>query len=303
MGGARMPAPRATTVGNYALSKTLGEGTFGKVMLGVHLPTGEKVAVKVLEKDRIVDKGDIKRVMREIQILKSVRHPKVVQLLEVIEKPRHIYLVTEFLSGGELFEFIVAHGRLHEAQACRIFRQVILGVDACHAMGVAHRDLKPENILIDGACNIKVIDFGLSNTFEHHDSVLRTACGSPCYAAPEMVAGKRYKGVQADIWSLGVCLFAMLCGYLPFEDADTPTLYKKIMDGDYAIPDFVSPDAAVLMRGLLTTDPSKRFDVSAIYANHWFVSRCADALERPLSLHPEKLAAVSQARRTNTNRM
>ena len=218
-------------IANYALSKTLGEGTFGKVQLGVHLPTGEKVAVKVLEKERIVDKGDIKRVTREMQILKRVRHVNVVQLLEVIETPRHIYLVTEFLSGGELFEFIVAHGRLHETQACRIFRQVVLGVDACHAMGVAHRDLKPENMLIDAACNVKVIDFGLSNVFSQPDELLRTACGSPCYAAPEMVAGKRYRGAAADVWSLGVCLFAMLCGYLPFEDADTPALYRKIMDG------------------------------------------------------------------------
>jgi serine/threonine protein kinase len=134
----------------------------------------------------------------------------VVNLLEVIEKPRHIYLVTEFVAGGELFEFIVAHGRLQETQACRIFRQVLVAVDACHALGVAHRDLKPENMLIDDECNIKLIDFGLSNTFENASSLLRTACGSPCYAAPEMIAGRRYLGAAADFWSLGVCLFAMV---------------------------------------------------------------------------------------------
>ena len=143
------------SIGNYLLSKTIGEGTFGKVKVGVHILTGERVAVKVLEKDRIVDKGDIRRVTREIKILKHVRHPHIVQLLEVIEKPRHIYLVTEYVAGGELFEFIVAHGRLQETQACHIFRQILLGVDACHAMGVAHRDLKPENLLIDEDGNIK----------------------------------------------------------------------------------------------------------------------------------------------------
>ena len=227
------------SVGNYLLSKTLGEGTFGKVKLGSHVLTGEKVAIKVLEKDRMVDKGDIKRVTREVQILKRIAHPNVVQLLEVVETPRHIFLVTEFLDGCELFEFIVAHGRLHDAQACLIFRQVVLAVDTCHAFGVSHRDLKPENMLIDSNCNVKLIDFGLSNMFDGSpDGLLRTACGSPCYAAPEMVAGKRYHGAAADVWSLGVCLFAMLCGHLPFEDADTPALYRKMGRGadDCAAP-------------------------------------------------------------------
>ena len=161
----------------------------------------------------------------------------------------HIYLVTEFVAGGELFEFIVAHGRLQETQACRIFRQVLVAVDACHALGVAHRDLKPENVLIDEECNIKLIDFGLSNTFDTPTSLLRTACGSPCYAAPEMIAGRRYVGPTADLWSLGVCLFAMLCGYLPFEDPDTPTLYKKILSGAYAVADHVSLEARDLIAG------------------------------------------------------
>ena len=166
--------------------------------------------MQVLEKERIVDKGDIKRVTREIQILKHIRHPNVVHLLEVIEKPKHIYLVTEHVSGGELFDFIVAHGRLQETQACHIFRQILLGVDACHAMGVAHRDLKPENLLIDEDGNIKIIDFGLSNTFDGPDALLRTACGSPCYAAPEMIAGRRYSGakVRRAVFGMRVLEFA-----------------------------------------------------------------------------------------------
>ena len=287
-------AAGSKTVGNYLLSHTLGEGTFGKVKAGVHLLTGEKVAVKVLEKERILDKGDIKRVTREIQILKHIRHPNIVHLLEVIEKPRHIYLVTEHVSGGELFDFIVAHGRLQETQACHIFRQIIQGVDACHAMGVAHRDLKPENLLIDEDGNIKIIDFGLSNTFDGPDALLRTACGSPCYAAPEMIAGRRYSGATADMWSLGVCLFAMLCGYLPFEDPDTGALYKKIMAGTYKVAPFVSSEAADLIRGMLTTEPAQRFGVSEIHAHAWMRHRCATPLEPPLTLHPERVPGVLQ---------
>ena len=281
--------PRGTrSVGNYLLSKTIGEGTFGKVKLGVHLLTGERVAVKVLEKDRITDKGDVKRVTREIQILKHIHHPHIVNLLEVIEKPKHIYLVTEFVAGGELFEFIVAHGRLQESQACRIFRQMLLAVDACHAMGVAHRDLKPENVLIDEECNIKLIDFGLSNTFDSPAQLLRTACGSPCYAAPEMIAGKRYLGATADLWSLGVCLFAMLCGFLPFEDPDTPSLYKKILAGHYQVADHVSPDGADLIAALLTIDPAKRVSVQDVYNHPWFVKRCAAGAlpSHPCTRHP-----------------
>ena len=275
------------SIGNYLLSKTIGEGTFGKVKIGTHLLSGEKVAIKVLEKERIVDKGDIRRVTREIKILKHIRHPHVVNLLEVIEKPRHIYLVTEHVSGGELFEFIVAHGRLQETQACHIFRQVILAVDACHSLGVAHRDLKPENILVDEECNIKIIDFGLSNTFDSADALLRTACGSPCYAAPEMIAGKRYKGAAADIWSLGVCLFAMLCGYLPFEDPETSALYSKIMAGAYKCASFISFEAKELIGGMLTTDPAHRFTVTDIYKNVWFNKRSTAPLVPAQSLRPQ----------------
>ncbi|KAJ1639085.1 carbon catabolite derepressing protein kinase [Pavlovales sp. CCMP2436] len=248
-----MPPPKkkpverehTTSIGNYLLSKTIGEGTFGKVKVGVHILTGERVAVKVLEKDRIVDKGDVKRVSREIQILKHIQHPNVIHLLEVIEKPRHLYLVTEHINGGELFDYIVRHGRLNEDVGCRLFRQIVLAVDACHAMNVIHRDLKPENMMVDDDLNLKLIDFGLSNTTE--GELLQTACGSPCYAAPEMIAGKRYNGPAADIWSLGVCLFAMLCGYLPFEDGHTPTLYRKILNGEFTLPDFISDNAKALV--------------------------------------------------------
>ena len=171
---------------------------------------------------------------------------------------------------------------------------MLVAVDACHALGVAHRDLKPENMLIDAESNIKLIDFGLSNTFDGPAALLRTACGSPCYAAPEMIAGRRYLGAPADLWSLGVCLFAMLCGFLPFEDPDTPSLYKKILSGAYAVADHVSRDARSLIGGLLTTDPAQRFTVRDIYAHPWFVKRCAEPIVPPLSLHPERLPDLTR---------
>eukprot|EP00966_Prymnesium_polylepis_P043671 1012461-Prymnesium_polylepis.1 len=143
-------------------------------------------------------------------------------------------------------------------------------------------------------CNIKIIDFGLSNTFDSPEALLRTACGSPCYAAPEMIAGKRYKGAAADIWSLGVCLFAMLCGYLPFEDPDTSALYRKIMAGQYKVADFISYEAKVLLNGMLTTDPARRFTVADIYANAWYIKRSAAPLIPALSMKPSLLPHVTR---------
>lgn len=288
-GGRKAKAEReqTTSIGNYLLSKTIGEGTFGKVKVGVHILTGERVAVKVLEKDRIVDKGDVKRVSREIQILKHIQHPNLIHLLEVIEKPRHLYLVTEHIAGGELFDYIVRNGRLAEDVGCRLFRQIMLAVDACHAMNVIHRDLKPENMMVDDALNLKLIDFGLSNTSE--GELLATACGSPCYAAPEMIAGKRYNGPLADIWSLGVCLFAMLCGFLPFEDANTPALYRSILNGEYTLPDFLSDDAKALIRGMLTVDPTQRFTTKAIYSHPWFVKAIREPVPPALTMNVDAL--------------
>ena len=180
------------------IGTTIGEGTFGKVKLGHHILTGEKVAVKILEKEKIKDSGDLERVSREIRILKMVKHPNIIQLYEIIETPKQLYLIMEYADGGELFEYIVSHGKIKETQACRIFHQLLTGLEYLHKMGICHRDLKPENLLIDQGSNIKIVDFGLSNTFKPGET-LKTACGSPCYAAPEMIAGKRYTGSKADV--------------------------------------------------------------------------------------------------------
>eukprot|EP01017_Pseudomicrothorax_dubius_P022954 TRINITY_DN2469_c0_g3_i1.p1 TRINITY_DN2469_c0_g3~~TRINITY_DN2469_c0_g3_i1.p1 ORF type:complete len:748 (+),score=112.07 TRINITY_DN2469_c0_g3_i1:567-2810(+) len=267
-----MPSPieeKVQTVGHYQIGKTIGEGTFGKVKLGIHLLTGEKVAVKILEKDKIADAADVERVSREIHILKVLRHPNIIQLYEIIETPTQLYLIMEYASGGELFEYIVSHNRVKEKEACRFFQQIIRGVEYIHKLRVVHRDLKPENLLLDHNLNIKIVDFGLSNTYQEGE-LLKTACGSPCYAAPEMIAGKRYVGLQVDIWSCGVIMFALICGFLPFEDPNTANLYKKIIAGEFNVPKFVSEEAKDLLRAILNTDPNKRITISEIRRHPWY---------------------------------
>lgn len=260
---------KSKSIGHYLLGKTIGEGTFGKVRLATHTLTGEKVAVKILEKSKIADVSDVERVAREIHILKRIRHPHLIQLYEIIDTDKQIYLITEYASGGELYGYIVSNKRLQEVEACRFFQQLVSGIEYIHKLNIVHRDLKPENLLLDFAHNIKIVDFGLSNTYKNGEK-LKTACGSPCYAAPEMIAGKNYVGLEVDIWSAGVILYALLCGYLPFEDPNTANLYKKILNGDYTIPKFVSSDAKDLVKGILNIDHTKRFTIENIRSHKWF---------------------------------
>merc|ERR1719253_480037 len=282
--GARAPGPAAPlgrkpeSIGQYIIGKSIGEGTFGKVKLGTHVLTGEKVAVKVLEKERIVEVEDVGRVAREIHILKLLRHPHVIQLYEIVETTRQLYLLMEYASGGELFDYIVANARVKELEACKFFHQILTAVEKIHSMQVAHRDLKPENLLLDEHRNIKIVDFGLSNTFQD-GALLKTACGSPCYAAPEMIAGKKYVPSLCDIWSCGVILFALICGYLPFEDQNTACLYKKILKGEYQAPNFLSDAARDLIRKMLTTDPTKRYQIVDIRQHAWFTQVSGACIE------------------------
>ena len=268
------------TIGNYILGKAIGKGTFGKVKLGIHTLTGEKVAIKILEKIRIKDSSDIERVSREIKILKLVRHPNVVKLYEIIETPKHIFLVMEYVPCGELFDYIVSHNKLGEEQACLFYQQILSGLEYLHKVNVIHRDLKPENLLLDENNNIKIVDFGLS-FLENSSELLKTACGSPCYAAPEMIAGKRYKGRIADIWSCGVILFAMICGYLPFEDPNTSQLYKKIMLGTYKCARWVSPEAQDLLKKILNISPEGRYNIEKIRNHPWFIKHSVYSLLNP----------------------
>lgn len=227
------------------------------------------MAVKILEKSKIVDVSDYERVSREIHILKIVQHPNVVQLYEIIETPKKLYLIMEYAQCGELFDYIVKHQRVKEKEACKFFQELISGIEYISKLRIVHRDLKPENLLLDFDKGIKIVDFGLSNTYREGE-LMKTACGSPCYAAPEMIAGKKYNGTEVDIWSCGVILFALVCGYLPFEDPNTSQLYKKILSADFQTPNYVSDEAKDLFNCILNTDSKKRYTISQIRAHPWF---------------------------------
>lgn len=208
--------------------------------------------------------------MREIHILKIVRHPNIVQLYEIIETSKQLFLIMEYASGGELFEYIVKKRRLQDSEACRFFHQILAGIEYLHKIKVCHRDLKPENLLLDENMNIKIVDFGLSNTYKQEKDTLKTACGSPCYASPEMIAGKRYHGLDTDLWSLGVILYAMTVGYLPFEDSDTNKLYKKILSCEYLVPGYVDKQAKDMMKHIMQSDPKQRYKIKDIKAHPWY---------------------------------
>ncbi|XP_009625279.1 SNF1-related protein kinase catalytic subunit alpha KIN10-like isoform X1 [Nicotiana tabacum] len=212
---------------NYKLGKTLGIGSFGKVKIAEHTLTGHKVAVKILNRRKIKNMEMEEKVRREIKILRLFMHPHIIRLYEVVETPSDIYVVMEYVKSGELFDYIVEKGRLQEDEARKFFQQIISGVEYCHRNMVVHRDLKPENLLLDSKWNVKIADFGLSNIMRD-GHFLKTSCGSPNYAAPEVISGKLYAGPEVDVWSCGVILYALLCGTLPFDDENIPNLFKKI---------------------------------------------------------------------------
>lgn len=256
-------------IGHYILGDTLGIGTFGKVKIATHQLTNHKVAVKILNRQKIKSLDVVGKIKREIQNLKLFRHPHIIKLYQVISTPTDIFMVMEYVSGGELFDYIVKHGKLKEPEARRFFQQIISGVDYCHRHMVVHRDLKPENLLLDSTLNVKIADFGLSNMM-HDGEFLRTSCGSPNYAAPEVISGKLYAGPEVDIWSCGVILYALLCGTLPFDDEHVPTLFRKIKSGIFAVPDYLNKEVVSLLCLMLQVDPLKRATIAQIRDHDWF---------------------------------
>ena len=272
-------------IGNYLIKKTLGQGTFGKVKLGIYLPTQEKVAIKILEKDRIVEKDDEIRVKREFDMLALFNHPNVILVAEIFESSDSFYSVMEFCEGGELFNYIVKNRRLSEEEAAFFYYQLINGLEYIHSLGIVHRDLKPENLLLTNEHLLKIIDFGLSNYFkEGQKDLLATPCGSPCYASPEMVAGKKYNGFKIDIWSSGIILYAMLCGYLPFEDKDNDILFEKILECKLIFPKYVKKLSRDLIEKILVTDPDKRISIPEI-KNHPFYLKGKELFEQEFSVY------------------
>uniref|UniRef100_W5MZI1 5'-AMP-activated protein kinase catalytic subunit alpha-1 n=1 Tax=Lepisosteus oculatus TaxID=7918 RepID=W5MZI1_LEPOC len=256
-------------IGHYILGDTLGVGTFGKVKIGQHELTKHQVAVKILNRQKIRSLDVVGKIRREIQNLKLFRHPHIIKLYQVISTPTDIFMVMEYVSGGELFDYICKNGKLDEKESRRLFQQIISAVDYCHRHMVVHRDLKPENVLLDAQMNAKIADFGLSNMMSDGE-FLRTSCGSPNYAAPEVISGRLYAGPEVDIWSSGVILYALLCGTLPFDDDHVPTLFKKICDGIFYTPQYLNPSVISLLKHMLQVDPMKRATIKDIREDEWF---------------------------------
>eukprot|EP00246_Nothoceros_aenigmaticus_P012760 TRINITY_DN4097_c0_g1_i1.p1 TRINITY_DN4097_c0_g1~~TRINITY_DN4097_c0_g1_i1.p1 ORF type:complete len:375 (-),score=84.21 TRINITY_DN4097_c0_g1_i1:64-1188(-) len=261
-----------TRVGKYELGRTLGEGTFAKVKYAKNVETGESVAIKVLDKEKILKHKMVEQIKREISTMKLVKHPNIVQLLEVLASKTKIYIVLEFVTGGELFDKIVHQGRLKEEDSRRYFQQLVNAVDFCHSRDVFHRDLKPENLLLDAKGNLKISDFGLSALPQQYrdDGLLHTTCGTPNYVAPEVINDKGYNGATADLWSCGVILFVLMAGYLPFDESNLMTLYRKIYRADFTCPSWFSSGARKLIKRILDPNPKTRITASQLYQDEWF---------------------------------
>ncbi|XP_032393582.1 serine/threonine-protein kinase BRSK2 isoform X5 [Etheostoma spectabile] len=255
-------------VGPYRLEKTLGKGQTGLVKLGVHCITGQKVAIKIVNREKLSE-SVLMKVEREIAILKLIEHPHVLKLHDVYENNKYLYLVLEHVSGGELFDYLVKKGRLTPKEARKFFRQIISALDFCHSHSICHRDLKPENLLLDEKNNIRIADFGMAS-LQVGDSLLETSCGSPHYACPEVIRGEKYDGRRADVWSCGVILFALLVGALPFDHDNLRQLLEKVKSGVFHMPHFIPPDCQALLKGMIEVNPDKRLTLEAIQKHPWY---------------------------------
>ncbi|XP_077372117.1 serine/threonine-protein kinase BRSK2 isoform X2 [Festucalex cinctus] len=262
-------APHANYVGPYRLEKTLGKGQTGLVKLGVHCVTCQKVAIKIVNREKLSE-SVLMKVEREIAILKLIEHPHVLKLHDVYENKKYLYLVLEHVSGGELFDYLVKKGRLTPKEARKFFRQIMSALDFCHSHSICHRDLKPENLLLDEKNNIRIADFGMAS-LQVGDSLLETSCGSPHYACPEVIRGEKYDGRKADVWSCGVILFALLVGALPFDDDNLRNLLEKVKLGVFHMPHFIPPDCQNLLRGMIEVDASKRLTLEQIQKHTWYI--------------------------------
>lgn len=258
-------------IGNYELITIIGSGSFATVWLGRHIVTNTHVAVKVILKQSLDSQGATIRFNREMSLLKQMNHPFIAELFEIIEMPDAYFIVMEYLEHGNMLEYVNAHSHLDENIARRFFVQLVSVLDFLHNKKfVSHRDLKAENILLDAYDNIRLIDFGLSNTFTKGEPNLMTACGSPAYAAPEMIQGKPYTKA-ADIWSSGIVLYAMVAGCLPFDDDNITTLLQKVVYTDVQFPAIMSRSLIDLLKRLLAKNPEQRLTISRLKEHPWFL--------------------------------
>ncbi|XP_020292870.1 serine/threonine-protein kinase MARK2-like isoform X3 [Pseudomyrmex gracilis] len=271
VGGGRLSSRSRTSeephIGKYKLLKTIGKGNFAKVKLAKHVPTGKEVAIKIIDKTQL-NPGSLQKLFREVRIMKMLDHPNIVKLFQVIETEKTLYLVMEYASGGEVFDYLVLHGRMKEKEARAKFRQIVSAVQYCHQKKIIHRDLKAENLLLDSEMNIKIADFGFSNEFTPGNK-LDTFCGSPPYAAPELFQGKKYDGPEVDVWSLGVILYTLVSGSLPFDGSTLRELRERVLRGKYRIPFYMSTDCENLLKKFLVLNPTKRASLESIMKDKW----------------------------------
>ncbi|KAK9706801.1 hypothetical protein RND81_07G152100 [Saponaria officinalis] len=255
----------------YEIGRLLGQGTFAKVYYARHIYTSQSVAIKMVDKEKILKVGLINQIKREISVMRLVKHPNIVQLYEVMASKTKIYFVMEYVKGGELFNK-VSKGRLKEDEARKYFQQLISAIDFCHSRGVYHRDLKPENLLLDEYGDLKISDFGLSALHDSkgQDGLLHTTCGTPAYVAPEVINKRGYDGAKADIWSCGVVLYVLLAGFLPFHDTNLMELYRKISKGEFKCPSWFPPEVRKLLSKILDPSPFSRITVTELMGNSWF---------------------------------
>ncbi|XP_075987567.1 serine/threonine-protein kinase MARK2-like isoform X6 [Anticarsia gemmatalis] len=275
----RSRASEEPHIGKYKLLKTIGKGNFAKVKLAKHVPTGKEVAIKIIDKTQL-NPGSLQKLFREVRIMKMLDHPNIVKLFQVIETEKTLYLVMEYASGGEVFDYLVLHGRMKEKEARAKFRQIVSAVQYCHQKRIIHRDLKAENLLLDGEMNIKIADFGFSNEFTP-GAKLDTFCGSPPYAAPELFQGKKYDGPEVDVWSLGVILYTLVSGSLPFDGSTLRELRERVLRGKYRIPFYMSTDCENLLKKFLVLNPAKRASLESIMRDKWMNTGYEDDELRP----------------------
>ncbi|KAK2196349.1 bifunctional Serine-threonine-protein kinase [Babesia duncani] len=267
-------------VKGYTIGRTLGVGTFGKVKHGIRQEDGTQVAIKIISKSQVMAMGHLNKLSREIGNMTRLTHPNIVKVYDVIDTPTYVFIIMEYIQGGELFDYISQMHRLCEMDALRIFKQIISAVAYCHSKMLCHRDLKPENIMLDRNKNVKIGDFGLSNIMRfvvglcmqnyRNGECLKTPCGSPNYASPEVICGKYYSGPEVDIWSCGIIFYVLICGSLPFDDSEMPALFRKIRLGKFYMPGHVSPIAKQLITRMLDVNPQSRITIRELMAHPWF---------------------------------
>jgi serine/threonine protein kinase len=265
-----------TRIDFYSISREIGHGAFGKVYLGLHKLTGLKVAIKVIERSRLKDERARGKVVREVTIFRSVHHINIVTLFEVFEDDQAFYIVMEYCAGGDLLNFVRNKGRCCELEAREIFRQLVEGVASVHEGLVLHRDLKLENILIDTRLQtVKLCDFGISRMIEL-GAVIREQCGTPAYLAPEVLYEEGYSGFASDVWSLGVILYAMCVGRMPYKGKSLEDLKAVVRTTPLSFPEFLSASLKDLLIQMLSLDPHTRISIGQILTHSWFSATLTD---------------------------